>query len=110
MAKQITGTVISTKMMKTIVVRVERRYRHPMYQKVIARHDKYKAHYEGTDLHDGDVVTIRETRPISKDKHFIFVEKQNPAKTEVKSKLQTAKRPAVARIAMRKRTSKKAKS
>ena len=70
MIKTLTGTVVSTKMQKTIVVRVERKMRHPLYQKVIISFKNYKAHYEGKTIKEGDVVTIRETRPISKDKHF----------------------------------------
>jgi len=75
MSKILTGTVISTKMQKTVVVKVERKFRHPLYEKVITRHKKYKAHNEDFDLKEGDVVKIKETRPISKDKHFKVVEK-----------------------------------
>ena len=75
MSKILTGTVISTKMQKTVVVKVERKFRHPLYEKVITRHKKYKAHNEDFDLKEGDVVKIIETRPISKDKHFKVVEK-----------------------------------
>jgi small subunit ribosomal protein S17 len=75
MSKIFTGKVVSTKMQKTIVVEVERRFQHPLYRKIITRSKKLKAHYEGTDVKEGDVVTITETRPISKDKFFTFVEK-----------------------------------
>ncbi|MBI4225529.1 30S ribosomal protein S17 [Candidatus Roizmanbacteria bacterium] len=75
MAKIFTGKVFSTKMQKTVVVRVERKFRHPFYRKTIVRHKKYKAHYEDLELKEGDIVKIKETRPISKDKHFIVVEK-----------------------------------
>jgi len=75
MSKILTGTVISTKMQKTVVVKVERKFRHPLYEKVITRHKKYKAHNEDFDLKEGDLVKIIETRPISKDKHFKVVEK-----------------------------------
>ncbi len=75
MAKEITGTVVSTKMQKTVVITVERKLRHPVYQKVITRHQKIKAHNELEGIQEGDVVTIAETRPISKDKHFTVIKK-----------------------------------
>ena len=75
MAQQLVGTVVSTKMQKTIVVQIERKFRHPLYRKVITRHKKIKAHVENNDVQEGDVVTIQETKPISKDKHFIFINK-----------------------------------
>lgn len=76
MAKEITGTVVSTKMQKTVVVSVERKLRHPVYKKVITRHQKMKAHNEIEGIQEGDVVTIAETRPISKEKHFIVIKKE----------------------------------
>jgi len=57
-------------MEKTIVVQVERVSRHPLYGKVMKSHKKYKAHDETNDARIGDVVQIRECRPISKDKTF----------------------------------------
>ena len=75
MKKILTGKVVSLKMIKTVVVMVERKFRHPVYHKVIVRHKKYKAHNEKLDLKLGDMVKIEETKPISKDKHFIVVEK-----------------------------------
>jgi len=75
MPKFLTGTVVSTKMQKTVVVKVERKFRHPLYEKVITRHKKYKAHNENFDLKEGDIVKIIETRPISKEKHFKVIEK-----------------------------------
>lgn len=74
MAKILQGIVVSTKMQKTIVVKVERRFRHRLYKKTIVKHKKYKVHNENLKLKEGDIVKIRETRPISKDKHFIVVE------------------------------------
>jgi len=62
-------------MQKTVVVKVERKFRHPLYEKVITRHKKYKAHNEEFKLKEGDMVKIIETRPISKDKHFKVAEK-----------------------------------
>lgn len=77
MTKTLTGKVISTKMAKTIVVSVERKFQHPKYHKVIIRHKKYKAHNEVKGVLDGDYVSIQETKPLSKDKKFIVVEKLN---------------------------------
>lgn len=75
MAKILTGIVVSTKMQKTVTVVVERKFRHPFYKKVISRQKKYKVHNENLDLKVGDWVEIKETRPISRDKHFIVVNK-----------------------------------
>jgi len=71
--RALVGKVVSDKMEKTIVVQVERVSRHPLYGKVMKSHKKYKAHDETNDARIGDVVQIRECRPISKDKTF-FVE------------------------------------
>lgn len=75
MAKKLNGKVVSTKMISTIVVSVERKFRHATYHKVIIRHKKYKAHNEVKGIKEGDYVSIQETKPISKDKKFIVVEK-----------------------------------
>lgn len=77
MKKTLIGKVVSTKMAKTVVVMVERKFRHAVYHKVIIRHKRFKAHNEKLDLYEGDIVKIEETRPISKDKHFIVIEKIN---------------------------------
>ncbi len=79
MKQTFTGTVVSTKMQKTVIVSVERRFRHPFYKKVIVRHNKLKAHNEDPKIAVGDIVTITETRPLSKEKHFIVV--KNTKKT-----------------------------
>lgn len=75
MKKTLIGTVISNKMTKTVVVKVERKFRHAVYNKVIIRHKKYKAHNDKFELNIGDLVKMEETKPISKDKHFIVIEK-----------------------------------
>lgn len=62
------GVVVSDKMDKTVVVRVERRVMHPVYKKFILRSKKYAAHDEGNVHKIGDVVRISECRPISKNK------------------------------------------
>lgn len=77
MKKIFQGKIVSNKMIKTVVVRVESKTRHPIYQKVIIRHKKFKAHNENMKLEIGDVVEIEETRPISKDKHFRVIKKLN---------------------------------
>lgn len=71
--RSLVGTVTSDKMDKTVVVTVQRVTRHPLYGKVVKRNQTYKAHNEDNSVKTGDVVRIRECRPISKDKHF-FVE------------------------------------
>ncbi|MCB0081321.1 MAG: 30S ribosomal protein S17 [Caldilineaceae bacterium] len=71
--RMLVGTVISDKMDKTVVVSVQRVTQHPLYGKVIRLNRKYKAHNENNAAKMGDVVRIRECRPISKDKKF-FVE------------------------------------
>jgi len=60
------GVVVSNKMQKTVVVRVERTLRHPKYGKVVKSAKKYYAHHENLPLQIGDKVTIIETRPLSK--------------------------------------------
>jgi len=64
------GTVVSDKMDKTIVVEVARRVMHPVYKKFIRRTKRYKAHDEANVCKVGDVVKIRECRPISKQKSW----------------------------------------
>jgi small subunit ribosomal protein S17 len=64
------GVVVSDAMQKTRVVRIERVYRHPRYQRVIRMSKKLKAHDETNDSHVGDRVVIEETRPISKEKRW----------------------------------------
>ncbi|MEZ4656570.1 MAG: 30S ribosomal protein S17 [Caldilineaceae bacterium] len=71
--RMLVGTVISDKMDKTVVVSVQRVTQHPLYGKVIRLNRKYKAHNENNAAKMGDVVRIRECRPMSKDKKF-FVE------------------------------------
>ncbi len=69
-----TGTVVSTKMEKTAVIKVEHVYRHPLYGKVVKGSKKYYAHHDGpTALAVGDEVTIVETRPLSKLKRWRVV-------------------------------------
>lgn len=74
-SKTLKGTVVSDKMDKTVVVRVNRYIKHPKYKKYITRSKRYKAHDENNTYHTGDTVFIKEVRSISKDKHFTVVSK-----------------------------------
>ena len=65
------GVVVSDKNDKTIVVRVERRFAHPLLQKTVRRSKKYKAHDESNQYNEGDTVEIAEGRPISKTKSWV---------------------------------------
>ncbi|RYG28744.1 30S ribosomal protein S17 [bacterium] len=73
------GTVVSDKNDKTVVVLVERRFTHPLFKKTVRRSKKYKAHDESNQYKVGDIVSIEETRPISKDKTWIVVANQAAA-------------------------------
>lgn len=68
------GVVVSDKMQKTIVVAVKDNVRHPLYNKIIKRTYKLKAHDENNDCRIGDTVRVMETRPLSKDKRWRLVE------------------------------------
>lgn len=72
--KERVGEVLSNKMTKTIVVRVERRFRHPRFKKVLTRYKKFYAHDEQNAAKPGDRVRIQETRPLSKLKCWRLVE------------------------------------
>jgi len=65
-----TGIVVSDKMDKTIVVKVERQFKHPLYKKIVRRHKKFKAHDEKNECKIGDVVLIEESNPISRHKRW----------------------------------------
>lgn len=68
------GKVVSDKMDKTITVAVERRVKHPVYGKYISRTTKVHAHDEENQCKMGDIVTVRESRPLSKNKSWALVE------------------------------------
>ena len=72
--KQRVGEVVSNKMTKTIVVRVERRFPHPQYKKIVTAYKKFYAHDEKAEAKVGDTVRIEETRPMSKLKRWKLVE------------------------------------
>ena len=69
-----TGTVVSNKMDKTVVVAVQLTRHHPLYKKVIRHRAKFKAHDEENACNIGDTVKIKETRPLSRDKRWQVVE------------------------------------
>ncbi len=72
--KERVGQVISNKMAKTVIVRVERRFPHPRFKKVVTGYKKFYAHDEKSEAKVGDRVRIEETRPLSKTKRWRVVE------------------------------------
>lgn len=72
--KKLKGVVVSNKMDKTIVVRIDRFVEHPKYKKYRTVSKKFKAHDDKNECKEGDVVIIEECKPISKDKNFTVVE------------------------------------
>jgi len=66
----LTGLVVSDKMEKTIVVEITTRKLHPLYKKYVTRSKKIKAHDENNEAHTGDTVSVVESRPMSRDKHW----------------------------------------
>jgi small subunit ribosomal protein S17 len=72
--KVLVGEVVSTKMQKTIVIEVTRKFAHPLYRRVMSRNKKFYAHDEKKEAHVGDVVRIEETRPLSKLKRWRLLE------------------------------------
>lgn len=72
--KEIVGKVVSNKMDKTVVVSVETHFPHPKYEKMIVKSRKFKAHDSENRCQVGDIVRIRECRPISKEKTWLVVE------------------------------------
>jgi small subunit ribosomal protein S17 len=75
----LTGVVVSDKTEKTVVVKVERKVRHPLYGKIIRRSKKYHAHDEGNVFKEGETVRIEECAPISKLKSWRVLDKAAPA-------------------------------
>ncbi|WP_457654277.1 30S ribosomal protein S17 [Rhodocaloribacter sp.] len=72
--KERVGTVVSSKMDKSILVAIRRQVRHPIYGKFIKKTTKLMAHDENNEAHEGDTVRIMETRPLSKRKRWRLVE------------------------------------
>lgn len=73
--KKFVGQVVSTKMNKTVIVAVTHSRRHPLYKKVMRKTKRFAVHVEQLVVDKGDRVSIRETKPMSKRKHFVVVEK-----------------------------------
>lgn len=73
LVRTLTGRVVSDKMDKSIVVRIERRVKHPVYGKYVSKSSKLKAHDEKNECKIGDTVTIAESRPLSKTKSWALV-------------------------------------
>ena len=72
--KERVGFVVSDKMQKTVIVAIENRAPHPKYGKIVVRTQRYKVHDEENKCKVGDRVRIRETRPLSKSKHWLITE------------------------------------
>ena len=72
--KMRTGVVVSDKMDKTVLIRIDRQVTHPLYQKTVRRSSKLAAHDEQNEAHVGDTVRVMETRPLSKSKRWRVVE------------------------------------
>jgi len=83
--RELVGRVVSDKMDKTVVVLVERRRRHPLYKKVVRSTKRYKAHDESNACRQGDVVRIRESRPLSREKRWTVVEIVQRAEEQVEA-------------------------
>ena len=69
--RTLVGRVVSDKRAKTVTVLVERRAKHELYGKIVAKSNKYHAHDENNEFHIGDVVEISESRPLSKTKNWV---------------------------------------
>lgn len=95
-----TGTVVSDKTDKTVVVLVERRVKHPLYGKIIKRSKKYHAHDEGNEYREGETVRIEETAPISRLKTWTVLGRVDthatPEKVEKTAKAKKTEAPAEA--------------
>ena len=75
--KTYTGKVVSNKMDKTVVVAITRLFQHPVYKKTVKKVSKFKAHDAENVCNVGDTVIITETKPMSKDKRWLVLEKVN---------------------------------
>jgi small subunit ribosomal protein S17 len=89
----LTGTVVSDKADKTVVVRVERRVKHPLYGKIIKLSKKYHAHDEGNAFKTGEQVRIQECAPVSKLKSWTVLDRVGEAPVEVAEIAETDLKP-----------------
>ena len=69
--KQLTGEVVSVAMDKTVIVKVERRFPHPRYNKYVKKSKRYYAHDEKNNCSNGDLILIEESKPLSKNKRWV---------------------------------------
>ena len=79
LVRTLTGKVVSDKMDKSITVLIERRVKHPIYGKYVSKSSKVKAHDENNECNTGDLVTIAESRPLSKTKNWSLVKVEERA-------------------------------
>jgi small subunit ribosomal protein S17 len=86
--KTMTGVVVSNKMDKTVVIKVERRFSHPVFKKVVKTTKKYKVHDEKNECLEGDLVRIQETRPLSKEKRWRLIDIVTKEKTLISEKVE----------------------
>jgi len=86
MKKKLSGIIVSNKMTGTVAVRVERKFRHPKYSKVITRHKVHLAHVVGKIPKINEHVEIEECRPVSKRVHFVVTSKTYAEEIKVESK------------------------
>lgn len=80
MKKRLKGKIVSAKMKDTAIALVKRYFKHPKYGKYIIRTKRYKVHNKNNEYKVGEEVIIEESRPISKDKHFIIIGRVNETK------------------------------
>src|SRR6476469_10656574 len=97
--RSLQGVVVSDKQDKTLVVRVERRFTHPLFKKTVRRSKKYYAHDEKNEFKIGDVVWIEEHRPISKLKRWAVVRGEKRAKSEAPIAMESEKRSSKKKVA-----------
>lgn len=81
--RTLSGRVVSDKMEKTVTVLIERRVKHPIYNKIIVRSKKYHAHNDNNEARLGDLVEIQECRPISKSKAWMVTRLLGKAQAEI---------------------------
>jgi small subunit ribosomal protein S17 len=91
--RMLQGVVVSDKQDKTVVVRVERRFTHPVMKKTIRRSKTFHAHDENNEYKKGDVVQIEEHKPISKLKHWLVISGEKRAITEAPIESDSEKKP-----------------
>jgi small subunit ribosomal protein S17 len=88
------GVVVSDKQDKTVIVRVERRFTHPVMKKTVRRSNKFHAHDEKNEFSIGDLVWIEEHKPISKLKRWAVIRGEKRAKSEAPIEVESEKRSA----------------